>query len=56
MIVRKVTCKSTFRTSKFFRVIMQVKSNIVFEVMFYIDEDFNNSRKYKNTILKSVPY
>ena len=27
---------------KVFCVIMQDKSNIIFEVMFYIDEDFNN--------------
>ena len=34
--------KSTVRISKFFRVFMQDKSTIIFEVMFYINEDFSN--------------
>ena len=43
--------KSADRIAKFFREIMQDKSNIVFQVIFYIDGDFNNLRKLKrNTI------
>ena len=37
--------KSTVWILKFFREIMQDRLIIVFQVMFYIDEDFNNSRK-----------
>ena len=44
--------KSTVRNSKFPCETMQDKSNINFQVMFYIDEDFNNPRKWKNTILE----
>ena len=48
MIVRKLPFTSMSTLQKYstdfkvFRVIMQVKSNIIFEVMFYIDEDLNN--------------
>ena len=35
-------CKSTVRIWKLFLIVMQVKSYIIFEVMFYIDEDLNN--------------
>ena len=31
---------------------MQDSLIIVFQVMFYNDEDFNDSRKWKNTILE----
>ena len=34
--------KSTIRISIFFREIMQDKSNIIFMIMFYIDERLNN--------------
>ena len=37
--------KSTVRILKFFREIMQGRLTIAFQEMFYIDEDFNNSRK-----------
>ena len=37
----------------FCREIMQDKSNIIFQVMFYMDGYFNNSKKLKNTFLKS---
>ena len=37
--------KSTVRTLKFFHDIMQGRLIIAFQVIFYIDEDFNNLRK-----------
>ena len=39
------SCESAVRISKFFREIMQDRLIIVFQVIFHIDEDFNNSRK-----------
>ena len=47
------SCESSVRIPKFFREIVKDRLIIAFQVMFHIDEDFNNSRKYKNTILKS---
>ena len=44
--------KSTVQISKFFRDVMHDYSNIIFQVIFLIDEDFNNSRKSKTTILE----
>ena len=37
----------------FFREIMQGMSNIIFQVTFYMDEDFNYSTRLKNTFLES---
>ena len=39
------SCESTVRISKFFREIMQNRLIIAFQVIFQIDEHFNNSRK-----------
>ena len=46
---RKV--QSGFQT--FFRKIMQGMSNIIFQVTLYMDGDFNNSRRLKNTFFTS---
>ena len=37
----------------FFLEIMQRMSNIIFQVTFYMDGDFNNSKTLKNTFLES---
>ena len=37
----------------FFYEIMQDKSNIIFQVTFYLDWDSNNLRKWKNIVMKS---
>ena len=38
--------KGTVRILKFFSEIMKDQSKIIFQVIFYIDQDFNNSRKF----------
>ena len=44
--------KSTVRISKFFREIMKGISKFIFSVMFYVAENFNNSRALKNAFLE----
>ena len=44
--------KSSVRISMYFGEIKKGQS-IIFQVIFHIDGDFNNSRKEKNTILES---
>ena len=41
--------KSTVRISKFFREGINDQSKIVFQVLFHIDGDFNNSMRLKDT-------
>ena len=61
MIVRQVTnslhegglLKSAVRISKFFGKVMKTKLKIIVQVIFHIDDNFNNSRKGKNTILET---
>ena len=45
--------KSAVRISKYFVEIMKGQSKIIFQVIFHIDGDFNNSRKWKNTVVES---
>ena len=42
---RSVLVKVQSGFQSIFREIMQDKSNIIFWVMFFIDQDFNNSKK-----------
>ena len=60
MIVRQVTTnrlqegglrKSAVRISKLFREVMKAKLKIIVQEIFHIDENFNNSRKWKNIIV-----
>ena len=61
MIVRQVTNhlhegglrKSAVRISKFFGEVMEAKLKIIVQVIFHIDDNLNNSRKRKNTILET---
>ena len=45
--------KSTVRISKFFLEGIKDQSKIVFQVIFHIDGDFNNSMRLKDTFLDS---
>ena len=61
MIVRQVTnrlqeCglrKSAVQISKIFGEVMKGKLKIIVQVIFHVHENFNNSRKWKNTSLET---